>query len=214
MRRNLHTRFTASIGTVALLIGLSSCMKIDMDMKLKSNEKVDGSAILAFSNQLLSLTGQTKAEFIKSMNEDQEDLPKGAKVETYDKDGFIGQKITFKDLPVSEFGKVTGSGSEITGTVTGGAGGGDDDMALVKEGGNWKFTGDMNLSDTLGMGGKPKKGEPDPSAMMKGIKIKIKMTFPGKIIKTDKHAKVKGKTVTWEPKFGENVQMLAIAKPS
>ena len=214
MTRNLFNRFVLPLCAVALLAGLSGCMKIDMDMKVKSNEKIDGTAILAFSDQLLSLTGQSKADFVKSMKDDQEELPKGSKVETYDKDGFIGQKITFKDLPASEFGKATSAGAKTAGTATGSDGSGDD-MKLVKEGGNWKFTGDMDLSDSLGMtGSKPKKGEPDPAAMMKGIKIKIKMTFPGKIIKTDKDAKVSGKTVTWEPKFGQNVQMLAIAKTS
>ncbi len=189
-------------------------MKIDMDMKVKSNERIDGTAILAFSDQLLSLTGQSKADFIKSMKDDQSDLPKGSKVETYDKDGFIGQKITFKDLPASEFGKATSAGAKTAGGATG-SGSSGDDMKLVKVGGNWKFTGAMNLSETLGTAGaKPKKGEPDPTALMKGIKVKIKMTFPGKIIKTDKDAKVNGKTVTWEPKFGQNVQMLAIAKTS
>jgi hypothetical protein len=214
MTRNLPKRLLMPICALTVLAGLSGCMKIDMDMKVKSNEKIDGSAILAFSDQLLALTGQSKAEFLKSMKDDQEDLPKGSKVENYDKDGFIGQKIIFKDLPVSEFGKATSAGAKTAGTATGSDSSGDD-MTLVKEGGNWKFTGDMNLSDTLGVSGaKPKKGEPDPSAMMKGIKIKIKMTFPGKIIKTDKDAKVSGKTVTWEPKFGQNVQMLAIAKTS
>ena len=151
------------------------------------------------------MTGQSKAEMIASIKKDTKNLPKGAKAEIYDKDGFIGQKLTFKDMPASEFAKATASAGSSNPT------GGGDDLTLVKVGNTWKFSGTMDMKgDLTGSGGT----SGDMSALMKGMKIKIKMTFPGKITKHDKDGKVSGNSITWEPKAGQKVVMLAIANAS
>ena len=198
MRRN-----RLLIGVTSLLFLLSGCIKLDVDMKVKSNDKVDGTAVVAFSEQILTLTGQSKKDFLKEMKTDTADIPKGAKVETYDKDGYVGQKMTFKDLPASEFGKAMDSASTGPANDAG-------DMKLVKEGGKWKFSGTMDLVGEGTTKTDPKNKEAD--ALMKGFVVKIKVTFPGKVVKADKSAKIKGKTVSWEPKFGQKVEMLAIAE--
>lgn len=198
-------------GLTGLVVVLSGCIKMDMDMKVNKDETIEGSAIIAFSTQLLEMTGQKKSDMVKEIKKDWKDLPKGAKAEVYDKDGFIGQKITFKNMPASEFGKVTQSAGSANPT------GGGDEMVLVKEGGNWKFAGSMDMTGNLGgtdPSGKKSGNSGDVSAMMKGMKVKIKMTFPGKILKHDKDGKVKDKSITWEPKAGQKVAMLAIAKAS
>jgi hypothetical protein len=199
MRRN-----RVLIGIASLVTLLSGCIKLDMDIKIKSDEKIDGSAVVAFSDQILSLTGQTKKDFIKELMKDNSSVPKGAKSEVYDKDGYIGQKITFKDLPAADFGKVVNSASSGPAADT------SDDLKLVKEKGTWKFTGTMDLAGGTTTG----TSDTLPKALTNAFKVKIRVTFPGDIIKTDKSAKVKGRTVTWEPKSGTKAEMLAISKLS
>ena len=208
--RRIREYGTVLAGLTALAVALSGCIKMDMDMSVSKDEKINGSVVLALSKQLLDLSGQTKAEVVKSMQKDWPKLPRGSKPEVYDSDGFIGQKVSFKDLPASDFGKVMQSVGSSNPT------GGGDDITLVKENGSWKFTGTMDLSADLtgGAGGTDKKSKDNASALLKGLKIKIKMTFPGSITKHDKDGKVSGKSITWEPKAPQKVVMLAIAKTS
>lgn len=208
--RRIREYGTVLAGLMALAVALSGCIKMDMDMSVSKDEKINGSVVLALSKQLLDLSGQTKAEVVKSMQKDWPKLPRGSKPEVYDSDGFIGQKVSFKDLPASDFGKVMQSVGSSNPT------GGGDDITLVKENGSWKFTGTMDLSADLtgGAGGTDKKSKDNASALLKGLKIKIKMTFPGSITKHDKDGKVSGKSITWEPKAPQKVVMLAIAKTS
>jgi hypothetical protein len=193
------------VGFATLAFALSGCIKMDMDMNVKNNGKIDGSAVIAFSSQLLEMSGQKKSEMIASIKKDWKDLPKGAKAEIYDKDGYIGQKLVFKDMAAEDFAKATESTGSSNPT------GGGDDLVLVKVGNTWKFSGTMDMKGEL-TGGAGTSG--DMSKLMKGLKIKIKMTFPGKITKHDKDGKVKDKSITWEPQAGQKVVMLAIANAS
>lgn len=207
IRRKL-VHFGAIFGVVTLLSG---CMKVDMDMKLGKDEKMSGTMIVAIQASLLEMMGQTKADFIKEMNQDQSDLPKGATVKTYDKDGFIGQEVKFSGIPASDFSKLSSTATDTASGATGGTPGADD-LQLVKKNGKWLLTGTMDLSSAGATpSSKPKPGEPNLSALMAGFKIRIKMNFPGKIVEHDKWGKVKGNSIEWTPKAGEKVVMRAVA---
>jgi hypothetical protein len=201
-------RFLARVvaGATAVL-ALSGCIKLDMDMKVKSNDKIDGTMIVGFSTQLIEMIGQKKEDFLKEMKTSSADLPKGAKASVYDKKGFVGTQITFKDLPVSDFTKATGAAAGAAATTSGGAS--SDDFKLVKKAGKWNFSGTMDLK-----GGDSESGSPDLSALGKTMKseVRIKMTFPGKITKHDKAGKVSGNSITWAPKMGEKIVMQATAE--
>ena len=202
--RNIKTvgKFVAGLSVLVLI--LSGCIKLDMDMKINKNETIDGSAVFAFSKAILEGMGQTKDDMVKEIKKDWKDLPKGAKGEIYDKDGYIGQKVVFKNMPASEFSKAASTAGGTSPT------GGADQLTLVKEAGNWKFNGTMDM--TADLGGTGNSG--DMSKLMKGMKVKIKLTFPGKILKHDKDGKVKDKSITWEPVAGKKYVMMAIAKTS
>lgn len=207
IRRKL-VHFGAILGVITLLSG---CMKVDMDMKLGKDEKMSGTMIVAIQASLLEMMGQTKADFIKEMNQDQSDLPKGATVKTYDKDGFIGQEVKFSGIPASDFSKLSSTATDTASGATGGTPGADD-LKLVKKNGKWVLTGTMDLSAAGATpNSKPKPGEPDLSALMSGFKIRIKMNFPGKIVEHDKFGKVSGNSIEWTPKAGQKVVMRAVA---
>ena len=203
--KHFLVRVVAGATTV---LALSGCIKLDMDMKIKSNDKIDGSVIVGFSSKLIEMMGQKKADFIKEMQTSVKtsDLPKGAKTSTYDKNGFVGTQISFKNLPASEFRKATGAAAGAAATSGGTSG---DDFKLVKKDGKWNFTGTMDLKGTG-----TKNGSPDLSALGSSVKaeVRVKLTFPGKITKHDKAGKVDGKSITWSPKMGEKINMQATAE--
>jgi hypothetical protein len=212
---NIRRKLFAAAATIGLVSLLSGCIKMDMDMKLSKDEKLSGTMIVGFQKTLLDMMGQTKEEFLKDMKMG-EGMPKGSKVKTYDKDGYIGQEVTFKDLPASELNNLGGLAKGATAAASGDAASSKDDLKLAKVKGKWVMTGTMDLSaatSTAG-GAKPKAGEPDMSALMKGFKIRIKMSFPGKILEHDKWGKVKGNSIEWNPKAGEKVVMKVVANPS
>jgi hypothetical protein len=192
---------------------------------VSKDEKISGTVIVGLQASVLELLGKTKAEFLKEMKT-AKDIPKGAKAKPYDKGGFVGQEITFTNLPASEFSTVAGAAKGVTTAAGGGSDSSGteaaveapspDDIKLEKVDGKWVMTGTINLSD--------KAESSDSSAgsfsmsgmgdLMKSAKIRIKMTFPGKIIEHDKWGKVKGNTIEWNPKAGQKVVMKAVANAS
>ena len=189
---------------------LTSCIKSNVEMKIKPNDKLDGTIIVAITDQFLTVSGKSrdvalkelKAEMAKSSTS----LPKGVKTSFYDKGSFVGQQVEFKDLPASEFNKVSGDAASTATAALGLTGA---SVALVKKNNTWEFSGTLDLSSTEGLDqaslGSAAKLKPD---------VKVKITFPGKIISKDKWAKVSGNTVSWSPKPGEKVVMKVVAKTS
>jgi hypothetical protein len=187
---------------------MSGCLKLDMDMKVKSNDKIDGTMLFAMSDALITMTGQSKADFIKQMKSGSKGAPAGSKTEVYDKDGFVGQKITFKDAPVDVFNQSTNA---TKGATPAGGGAPGDDLKLVKEGGKWKLTGVLDFGSA---GTAKTKKDRETEKMLKGFAVRVRITFPGKIVEHDKDGKVSGKTITWEPKLGQKISMMAVANAS
>lgn len=202
-------KLTRVVAAVVGVFSLSGCIKMDMDMKVGKNDKLDGTVIIAFSSELLQATGQTKKQILDSMKTSGSSTVKGAKTSAYDKDGWIGQRITFSGIPASEFGKATGAAAGAA-AATGSKASGDD-FKLVKVDGKWQFNGTMDLA-TSTTGGKT--STPDLGKLSAGLKpaIRIKLTFPGKITKHDKDGRVSGNSITWSPQMGKKIVMAATAE--
>ena len=95
-----------------------------MDVEVSPENTVSGTAIIAVDESLLELSGQSADQLFKDM--DLSDLPAGATTEKYQEDGFIGQQITFDDVPLAEF---TGNNT-LSGTGTGSG----DQLDIVRQG--------------------------------------------------------------------------------
>jgi len=211
MPRNFPKTLSLIVVTAAIALGLSGCIKVDMDMKIGSNEKVDGTFVVAINEEVLTLMQQKPDDFIKDMLKDDvsKNAPKGAKVTqtAYRKNGWAGVAIAYKDMPVSEFSKSAGK-------ATGGLGGGSattgQDFVLKKVKDTYEFTGKVDS----GSGKSSVGGEKSSDAMMKKYKpeMRIKLTFPGRIISAN--GKISGNSVTWVPVLGDKLIMTAKAKAS
>ena len=221
----------ALVVTIASAFALSGCIKLDMDMKVKGDTKIDGTMIVAFNEELMksfegmagsmdtskkkSKTPTTKQKSFEEQTKDgvkqaQAGLPKGSTAKLYKKSGWLGQEITFKGQDAS---KVLELGNDTTSKAGGSTGNATDNKSTLSI---TKVGGKMILKGKLDMGGDTGTDSSglDLGSMMKTMKpeMRIRFTFPGKVIKSN--GKVSGKSVTWVPVLGKNLTMTAEANAS
>jgi hypothetical protein len=240
MRSNVRSFLTRSAAAIVTTVALTGCLKMDMDMKVSSSEKVSGSVIVGFSDQAIAAMGQKPADFSKEMMKEantsvkdpKNALPKDAKVDTkaYSKGGFTGVQTTFSNIPISELGKATGAAASAASSA-GGSTSSSDTFKIEKKGDSFYFTGSLDTSsigDIAGGGsggsssGTAKKStakaapttlDPQMEAMISAMgkpEIRFSITFPGTV--TKHNGKLSGKTVTWNPGLGSNITMSAVGK--
>jgi phosphatidylinositol mannoside-binding LppM-like protein len=181
------------LGLGALALLLAGCFKVNMNVEVTPENTVSGNAIIAVDESLLKLSGQSADQLFKDM--DLSDLPAGATTDAYQEDGFIGQQISFNDVPLSEF---TGNNT-LSGT---GAGSGDQ-LNIVRQGDEFHVTGAFDMS------GPEFTGTEVPQQFLDSFEFKISITFPGEVKSAT--GEIHGRTVTWEPRFGENTRVEAVA---
>lgn len=224
---------------LALVLTLTGCIKLDEDLTVRKDGKIDGTAIIAFSKDFVGIIDSMGGSFgsssesgskttkPKSFEEQMKhpSAPKGlppgatAKATFYKEGNWIGNKIVFKGVPADKLDQLDTTSS----AATGGSSSDGQTFKLTREGSNWHFRAVMDMSSggettTTVKGQKRVKGATtttpdfDMSAMFGNMKadIRIKVTFPGKVIKAN--GKVKGNSVTWTPQLGKKITMDAIAK--
>ena len=81
--------------TVAGLLLLSGCFKVDADFKVNADETVDGTMIVAIDKEFQEMLGSmgdgsTEDEDLITVD----DMPEGTEIEEYDQGGFVGQKVS------------------------------------------------------------------------------------------------------------------------
>ncbi len=188
--RRAACRAMAVSATAALLLLLSGCFKLDMDLTVNSDDTVDGVMIVAVDKDLAAMAEEDSQV-------DEGELPPGSTVEDYDQDGFVGQKIALDNISMDQLDQSFSSEGD-----TGGPG----EWSLTHEGDQYRFTGDMDLTDLAATGDE----DFDMSAFLQGAELRVALTFPGDV--TESNGDVDGNTVVWEPKIGEKNDMTAVAE--
>lgn len=155
-----------------------------MELSINSDDTIDGSIIMAFSDEVAEMLGtDPEALWADAGSDFESDFPEGATQEPYAQDGYTGTKVTFVDIPLEEM-----SG---TGDV--------DSLSITREGDEYVVSGAMDLSDTGDMEG--------AESLMSGFDVRIAITFPGAV--TEHNGTLEGRTVTWEPAVGERTEISA-----
>jgi len=188
MKRKVSVAVKA-LAVVAMALLLSSCLKLNMDLTVSSDNTVSGTVIFAVDKQLLEATGQTADQVI---GENPLASPgAGVTTSSYDDGKYVGQKVTFDAVPITQF---SGAGAE--------------DLKIVREGDEFKVSGVLDLSGAMEGSG---DAQPDQIAQqaLGTADVRITMAFPGDVISSN--GKVDGNTVTWEPKVGERTEIQAVA---
>jgi len=165
--------------TAFIAVGLTGCVKMDMQLDLQSDNTVDGTMIFAISSEVAQMAGQDPAALAEQLSGETFDFSEGADVqsEPYDDGEYIGTTTTFKGEPLETFG--TGQ---------------DESLSVVREGDEFVVSGTMDLTEAA-MGGETMPGLGD------SFDITIAMTFPGKV--AEHNGELAGNTVTWTPVYGE-----------
>jgi hypothetical protein len=187
----MKTRLWRVLGCAAIALLLAGCFKVNMDLDVTPDNTVSGTAVIAVDESLLELSGQSVDQLFADM--DLSDLPPGSEAEPYEEDGFVGQQITFEEVPLSEF---TGNGT-LSGSATG------EDLNIVREGDEFHVTGGFDMS------GQEFTGAEIPQQFLDNFEFRISITFPGEVASAS--GDIDGNTVTWEPRVGENTEIRAVA---
>ncbi len=202
-RSRIRRALGLTAGAAAVALALSGCIKLDMDLTVRSDDKVDGVMILAVDKSLLELAGGSAEDAFKDGMTDApfptSDAQGGSvTAEKYDQDGKYGQKYTITGLPLSAF-----DGTDEDGEP-------DDSIKIVREGDFFVATGNLDMSDATG--GESGEGLPSalPTELTGGFEVRIALTFPGEVVESN--GTVEGTTVSWTPKAGESLTIKAKAK--
>lgn len=180
-----------ALGVLLVAIVLTGCVKLDLSMRLQSDETVDGSMIVGFDKTLADMMG---SEFDKSLREMERDTPKGAESEPYEDDDYIGTKITFADTPLDEFD--------------------DDSMSIEHDGDEFVVDGELDMSESAMGSGDDELGDLGELGDLRNVDsdISVKITFPGEVV--DHNGQLDGNTVSWTGELGDQLQIQARAKDS
>jgi len=177
-----------ALAFTALVTLLSSCIKLNMDLTVSTDNTVSGSAIVAIDKQLLALTGQA----VDQIFDGDTIAPAGTQGVTtkdYEDDTFIGQEITFEGASIAALGE-----SEDA-----------DALKIVREGDVFTVTGALDMTNDAG--GDATNGAVEDALASADIRISI--TFPGPV--SSSNGEVKGNTVSWSPKVGQRTELQAQA---
>jgi hypothetical protein len=179
----------------ALALLLSACIKLDMDLTVNSDDTVDGTIIFGLNKQLIELSGESADDLLGSSGPIPTDAP-GISEKPYEDDEFQGQEITLDNVPLERFNDEN-SGDE-------------DSLKIVHQGDTYVVSGALDLSQASGASGASGiTGFPDAQQIFSSAQMKLTITFPGKV--KESNGQVDGNTVTWTPKFGERLELHAVA---
>ncbi len=212
-RSRLRRAIPLAAGAAAVVLALTGCLKVDMAVNVRSDDKVDGSVLMAVDKSLLSMGGQSPEDAFKEFSGEGPfpTAPASGSVSTevYDQDGKYGQRYTFSDVPVSEFD--------------------NEDFKIARDGEFFVVDGNLDLSEVSANSdtsnsddSNPDNGNPDNGnselgdlsglgdALAAGFDIRVAVTFPGEVV--EHNGTLEGTTVVWTPKAGENLAIKAKAK--
>lgn len=179
------------VALAAVVLLMTGCIKLDMDLKVSSDSKVSGTVIFGFNKQLLSLSGQSASQVLQGSSQG---VPAsgapGTSVSPYEDDQFSGEKITYDNVDLAQFNQGDSS----------------DSLKIVKVGDQFQVSGALDFSNTAQNGNTL---GPAAQQALSSAQLRVKLTFPGAV--TSSNGTIDGNSVTWTPKIGEATQFTAVA---
>jgi hypothetical protein len=169
----------------ALMVLLSGCMRMNMDLTVNDDDTISGSMVIAFPKALLEQAGTTADAVMEQQGIGTSTEP-GVTTEKYDQDGYAGNKISFANKPLKDLAKATG---------TGGTG---EELIIKRLGDQLITSGAMDLT-----GATPDEASGLTQDILDAFDVNVTITFPGEIVSTT--GEVSGNTVKWHIPAGEKV---------
>lgn len=168
---------------VALVLSLTGCMKMDVDLVVASPEKASLGMVMAFDTKVVG--DASVGDVLAQMGTSEEDIfksfPEDATKAPYDKDGFRGYTFSVKDKPLTEM-------SDISGEL-------GPKLDIEYRGGQYYFSA-HGLAGT------------DTSTLSEST---MTVTFPGEVVSASSGGEIEGNTVTFDMRTTTG-EMTAVAK--
>ena len=166
-----HRKLLALFTSVVALLALTGCMRMHSETIINSDDTVSGTMIMAYDVKTFEDMGFTRDDILEMVEESEftDDVGEGYTSTTYDQDGYLGTKIEFSNIPLSEYAS-------------------DDGLSITRSGDEFIVEGNMGDSteDTEGI----------PQDMLDAIDVQFSITFPGGVIE-QRGGTIAGNTVTW-----------------
>ena len=178
------------------MIFLTGCVKFDLDLVVNKDSTISGTMIFAVSDALASL-GETDSSQESDVSDELVDpKTKGVLVEEFKKGGFTGQKITLDRVPFSEFKQ----------------GGDSGDLTITREGDLITLNGFLDLAMEDADSSEDLFAAELAKSIFASADFKIRVTFPFEVVSTAGELSEDRRTVTWEPKIGDRVDLKTTVK--
>ncbi|MDO5494709.1 MAG: hypothetical protein Q4G64_03250, partial [bacterium] len=188
MSTTKQRRGVLAVTLAVLALFLTGCMRIHMNATINPNDTVSGGMVFAISDETAQQFGMDPQELWDQMSAEMDtSLPDGGTQSSYAQDGYTGTQMTFADVPIAQW--TAGTTSE--------------DLNISKQGDEYVIDGVMDFTDDSG----DLDEVPGAENLVNSMDIQISFTFPHGI--TDTNGTVSGNTVTWNPSFGESVEIYA-----
>jgi hypothetical protein len=189
--RRLRRLGTSTATLAALVVLLSGCIKLEMDLEVAADDTVSGTAVLGFSRQLMELGGGSLDDLFGAQDVVPSDV-EGVTIEPYEDDDFVGQEVTFDAVPLARINEQADEGS----------------LTIVRDGDRFRVSGELDLA-TGDVPGGPEDLPFDPETLFQDAVIRISLTFPGEVERAN--GEIDGNTVTWTPSVGDRLVFEAVA---
>lgn len=159
---------------------LAGCVLIEVDLELTRNDEVTGSIAIGVSQNFYDEASLPPEARISDAFGGIE----GAEVTVFQEDGFIGERAIFSGVPMIVF-VPRGDGGQV--------------VTLERDGDLIRIGGVIDLSDL--------EGAENFGASADDVSVRIKV--PGDIIASNGTVDEATNTITWNPRFGEELQLSA-----
>ena len=192
----IFRRISLVVITFLGLILLTGCVKFDLDLVVNKDSTISGTMIFAVSDTLAAL-GETESSKETDVSDELIDpKTKGVSVEEYKKGGFTGQKITLDRVPFSEFQE----------------GGDSGDLTISREGDLITLKGFLDLGMEEGASSEDLFAAELAKSFFSSADLRIRVTFPVEVVSTTGELSEDRRTVIWEPKIGDRINLTTTVK--
>ncbi|GAB3230261.1 hypothetical protein GCM10027447_24490 [Glycomyces halotolerans] len=179
----------AAGAAVVLLLASSGCLRMDLELNVRSDDTVGGSFTAAWSEEFLAEVaagdrsiGQAELDaFVEAL---MEGVPDGRR-SAYHEDGYLGQTASFTGRPLREFGEFGDTGWGF--------------LSIVHEDRRYVLDGRWDLRAA---------GFIEADAVSE-VELIIRVNFPARV--TDHNGELDGRTVTWRMSPGQEYELRAEA---
>jgi hypothetical protein len=178
------------MGVATLALVCTSCLKVDLAMRLHTDDTVDGTMTYAVSRDLLTLTHSSPDALLNQVASGQP-LPSGVDYQTtdYADDTFVGKTLTF-------------DGADIASFQQGGIGG--ETLSIRRVGDTFQVNGEVDLT-TSSTG----PLQPGAAQLARDMQLRLEITFPGPVQEQSGGTITGPNTVTWTPTYGTKTEITA-----